>query len=243
MVGSRRHASLRCLQAQAPHAMRRDVEPDIVTAAATDPLPPWCPNQMTVMAHRALVFPLPPPPSTSSTSSPPATTSITKPRIYCNSKMADSVSRIEQAGHPSQESGGTELPSIPRVPAVASPSTAPMLAVVRGAYQVGRNIYHYPQPGILANQTSAAVMSGVHTMFKAAQAEASTWGFRLSQRVFRKLLVEEASISVVGSRNEILYCPLSFANISTLSHSPALTWKRASRPHASSHSSPFYDPN
>ncbi|KAK0754283.1 hypothetical protein B0T18DRAFT_34491 [Schizothecium vesticola] len=157
--------------------------------------------------------------------------------------MSTPASRIDQADRPSQESGGIELPSIPGVSAVASRSTPPMPAVVRGAYQVGRNIYHYPQPGIFANQTNAAVMSGVRTTFKAAQAEASTWGFRLSQRAFRKLLVEEASISVVGSRNAIPSRPLSFANISTRSHSPALTWKGASRPHASSHSSPFYDPS
>lgn len=113
--------------------------------------------------------------------------------------MANPASKIDQADRPSQEPGCIELPSIPSVPAVASPSATPMPAMVRGAYQVSRNIYHYPQPGILADQTNAAVMTDVRTTFKVAQAEASTWGFRLSQRVFRKLLVEEASISVVGS--------------------------------------------
>lgn len=157
--------------------------------------------------------------------------------------MSNRASRINQAGRPSQEPGCIELRCIPSVSAVASPSTIPMPALVRGAYQVGRNIYHYPQPGILADQTNAAVMTDVRTSFKAAQAEASTWGFRLSQRVFRKLLVEEASISVVGSHPCTLPRLLSFANISPRSHSPALMWKETSRPPASSYINPFYDPS
>jgi hypothetical protein len=207
---------------------------------------------MTVKPHRSLVVPLPPPPLTSS-----ITVNIVAVKFvaannhsHCQTpdpwqltNMSTPASRIDQADRPSQESGRIELPSIPRVSEVASRSTPPMPAVVRGAYQVGRNIYHYPQPGILANQTNAAVMSGVRTTFRTAQAEASTWGFLLSQRVFRKLLVEEASISVVGSRQ----CNISPSSLLSLksprSYSPALTRKGASRPPASSHINPFYDPS
>ena len=104
----------------------------------------------------------------------------------------------EQTSSVMQDSGDIELPRLSCDPAVASSTVPRGPATLRAAYGVGRSMYEYPQPGINADQTMAAVMSDTRSMAATARATAGTWWFNKSQGMFCKPLIEEASIAVVS---------------------------------------------